>query len=76
MDPDAALARFRMAVRCWQEAVVACAADDEYAALVEAVDAARDLDRWLSNGGFPPASWWTSSPNGSRIRPLRSHHGC
>jgi hypothetical protein len=75
MDPDAALNRFRVAVRLWQEAMVACAANDEHAALVDAAEAARDLDRWLSNGGFPPASWWTPSPNGSQIRSLRSRHG-
>ena len=60
MDPNTTLTAFRSAVRRWQEAAVADASDDRYAAALDAVEAAIQLDRWLSRGGFLPAAWRTA----------------
>ena len=60
MDPNVALATFRSAVRRWQEAAVADASADRYAAALDAVEAAIQLDRWMSRGGFPPTAWKTA----------------
>lgn len=57
MDPDAAIAAYWRAYdaehRCDMDG------DDESAATyaTQAMNAAAELFRWLSNGGFPPRRW-------------------
>lgn len=58
MDPNTTLAAFRSAVRRWYEAAVADG-DDRYDAALDALEAAIQLDRWLSRGGYLPAAWQT-----------------
>lgn len=58
MDPNATLAAFRQAVRRWQEAAVADAAD-RYEAALDAIEAVIELDSWLSRGGALPTAWHT-----------------
>lgn len=53
MDPNALLTRLRAEVTSHREH-----GDGDASALVDAFEA---LDEWLSRGGFPPASWVTSS---------------
>jgi hypothetical protein len=60
MDPNTTLANFRSAVRRWQEAAVADDSADRYTAALDAVEAAIQLDRWLSRGGFLPTAWRTA----------------
>ena len=57
MDPDAALAHFREAVRRWHEAVVTGAREAERDAASEAIEAAAALDAWMCQGGFLPTAW-------------------
>jgi hypothetical protein len=57
MDPDAALAHFRSAVRCWHEAVVTGTREAERDAASEAIEAAAALDAWMCQGGFLPTAW-------------------
>ena len=54
MDPDAALAQMREAIKTlWaaESSVAAAAAADSLA------EHAAALDQWLSKGGFLPAAW-------------------
>jgi hypothetical protein len=57
VDSDAALQDLRAAIRAWQEAVVGDSGDAEHDAAADVVNAAKDLDDWLSRGGNPPAAW-------------------
>jgi hypothetical protein len=61
VDSDAALQDLRAAIRKWQEAVVSDSADAEHDAAADVVNAAKDLDDWLSRGGNLPAAWSRSS---------------
>jgi hypothetical protein len=65
MDPDAALEILRSAIRAWQEAVVAGSADAVHDAAADAITAAKDLDYWLSRGGYLPAAWSPPPPGPS-----------
>ena len=58
MDPNAALANLREAIRVWDAASpddTDPSTESSYAA--DAIEAARDLDEWLSKGGFLPEAW-------------------
>lgn len=54
MDPNAALADLRAALKVYDEAISKKVADE---AAEQIVEAARALDEWLSKGGFAPEAW-------------------
>jgi len=53
VDPNATLDLIRAAVESVQN-------DD--GGELELADLIKDLDEWLSNGGFLPEAWWDASP--------------
>jgi hypothetical protein len=54
MDPNAALAELRTFLRQWEASAREQRPIEEYD---RAIELARDLDEWLSRGGFLPAEW-------------------
>lgn len=54
MDPNAALARIREITRIRPASDFHGLSPDE---LIELLDLVRDLDGWITGGGFPPADW-------------------
>lgn len=57
MDPDVCLALMRERIQVGLALSEAGLAGEAHEALVEAAEHARDLDEWLSRGGFPPKAW-------------------
>lgn len=51
MDPDEALRRAREACQ------MILSGHDERGRVVDLCDAFRDLDEWMSRGGFAPTAW-------------------
>ena len=51
MDPDEALRKMRQALKWYEDGMEDDMAEEQL------VVAARDLDEWLSKGGFLPEAW-------------------
>lgn len=55
MDPNAALADLRSALTDWQHTENGTEAEADAVDVI--VDRFRNLDEWLTRGGFLPADW-------------------
>jgi hypothetical protein len=55
MDPDAALAELRTLIAQWEAA--GSRGPWSEADADRTIELARDLDGWMSRGGYPPAAW-------------------
>lgn len=69
MDPDAALANLRDALREMDEAATADDDEGAHTAALDAAEAARALDEWISHGGALPSGWQETADS----RPARRH---
>lgn len=59
MDPNAALAEIRTFLRQWEGSAREQRPIEEYDRAIEKM---RDLDRWISRGGFLPEGWASPHP--------------
>lgn len=53
MDPDATLENIRLSIADYQRYGMSLG-QEHFDRFLEAVD---ELDKWITNGGFPPSDW-------------------